>query len=799
MTSGGGVSHLIRRLDSGAGAWSGQSTPGDDDPYRRRASDWVRLGAAAVGLVWLAARSPSPTEAAVTQAFTTLPNGLHTLFIALYRVGAIWAVAVVAMSALAWRRWRLARDVALAGGLAWVLGRLMGIVDHGGISKWSEVFRTATTPTFPLVRLAVIEAVLIVGAPYLTRPARRIGQVFGALLVPAALYLGIASPNDVGGGLLLGWGVAAAIHLALGSPAGRPTPARVEEALADLGVDVHDVRLAPAQPPNETVMIATDDTGDLRVRVIGRDEASVTLLARLWRFLYYRDRGGNFFLTRAQEIEHEAYCLLAAGAAEVRVPKLVRAGIGGRGVAVEAERLIRGPLLGDLEGPALTRDLLADLWNQVARLQGARIAHGALNAEHVIVNDSGPFVTGFSHAVDPADDHQLSADVAELLVATSLVVGRDAAIEAALDGVGSIVLTRALPLIQPAALSPAGRAALGAASKQKHGHDVLEELRTAAAQAAGTSPPPLAKVPRVDLKSLLMAVGALVGVAALLGSIGDPKALLHSLARASTPWLAASFLLAMVSNLGYAMALIGASTRPLPLGATVELEIATSFSNVAVPLGGAGLQVRFLQKQGVDLASAVAAGGLLSTVANVAVQLAMLAVAIPLSPHTINVPLKGIGLAAAGLAAIVVVGAVLIATVPLLRRHFLIPAEHAVESVLAALRSPSRLLLLTTGNVLATLLVTLSLLACVYAYGQGVSFWSLLAVQITVSTVASLIPIPGGSTAVGSVGLSGALVLFGLPQDVAVAAVLTNQVVATYLPAIPGWFATQRMTRRGLL
>jgi undecaprenyl-diphosphatase len=377
------------------------------------------------------------------------------------------------------------------------------------------------------------------------------------------------------------------------------------------------------------------------------------------------------------------------------------------------------------------------------------------------------------------------------------MVGQEKAIGAALKVLGADALISALPLIQPATLTTAGREALG--SGIGHRRDALEKLRNAAAQAAGTSPPPLAKVERVDLKSLLMAIGALLGVAALLASIGDPAALARSLAHASPWWLAAAFGLAMGSNLGYALALMGASPRRLPLGATIELQVATSFSNVAVPLGGAGLQVRFLQKQGVDLASAVAAGGLLSTVGGVAIQLLMLAVALPLSPHAVNVPLRGIGIAGAALGAILVVAGALIATVPLLKRHFLIPAEHAVQSVMMALRSPSRVALLIVGNVVATLLVTASLLACVLAYGHGVSFWSLLAVQITVSTVASLVPIPGGSTAVGSVGLSGALALFGVPQDIAVAAVLTNQVVATYLPAVPGWIATQRMTNRDLL
>src|SRR6202035_3611860 len=55
----------------------------------------------------------------------------------------------------------------------------------------------------------------------------------------------------------------------------------------------------------------------------------------------------------------------------------------------------------------------------------------------------------------------------------------------------------------------------------------------------------------------------------------------------------------------------------LPLWPTTELQVAMSFSNLAVPgIGGTGMQVRYLQKQGVDLPSAIAAGGLLATVGN---------------------------------------------------------------------------------------------------------------------------------------------------------------------------------------
>jgi len=72
---------------------------------------------------------------------------------------------------------------------------------------------------------------------------------------------------------------------------------------------------------------------------------------------------------------------------------------------------------------------------------------------------------------------------------------------------------------------------------------------------------------------------------------------------------------------------------------------------------------------------------------------------------------------------------------------------------------------------------------------------ALLSLIIVISTIASLVPIPGGPTAVTSVGMSGALAAAGVPTEAAVAAALVNQVVVSYLPALPGWFATKDLLR----
>jgi uncharacterized membrane protein YbhN (UPF0104 family) len=47
--------------------------------------------------------------------------------------------------------------------------------------------------------------------------------------------------------------------------------------------------------------------------------------------------------------------------------------------------------------------------------------------------------------------------------------------------------------------------------------------------------------------------------------------------------------------------------------------------------------------------------------------------------------------------------------------------------------------------------------------------------------------------------MSGAMTGFGVPAEAAVAAVLVNQLVVNYLPAVPGWIATKDLIRREYL
>jgi uncharacterized membrane protein YbhN (UPF0104 family) len=261
--------------------------------------------------------------------------------------------------------------------------------------------------------------------------------------------------------------------------------------------------------------------------------------------------------------------------------------------------------------------------------------------------------------------------------------------------------------------------------------------------------------------------------------------------------------LALVSNVAYAIGLQGTVPVHLPLLPTSEVELAMSFSNLAVPaIGGQAMQVRFLQKLGVEVSSAVAAVGVLSNGGALIASAGLFVLALSLDPARVDVsqiPASGLLAFALGAVVIAALGSAVVAVLPRVREAVVPRILSAGATLKQAVRSPRLLALLVGGNVGAILLSTWCLQASLIAFGGHTSFWALLAANIAVVTIASTVPVPGGGTAVGTVGLSAALVSFGVSREIAVATSLANQMLFYYLPAIPGWFATRHLIRHDYL
>ncbi|HEV3351694.1 MAG TPA: lysylphosphatidylglycerol synthase domain-containing protein [Acidimicrobiales bacterium] len=795
----------VTALESGRLArWRHGTFGSSDEPFRRRVADAARVVIAVAGLAVLISHAghPTRTEQSLFEFFNSLPATLKPLFQLLYGIGLLWAVGLIAAAAFVARRWRLAGTMLLSALLTWFAGRVIASLVGGASVDQTvhAVARLGTTQSFPLVRLAVVVAVVGSASPFLTRPMRRLGQVLILLLAVAAMYLGTGYPNDLLAAVLLGWGMAAAVHLVFGSPAGRPTRAQVVASLEELGFDVATVHLSAVQPSEGTLMLTEDAGGPLWVKVLGRDDADTQWAAKAYRSLAYKDAGPTLTLTRMQELQREAYAMLLAGKSGVRVPDVLVAATAGPGAALLVVRPAAGPRLSELVGDQISDELLDALWAEVEMLHDARLAHGSLNTSHVVVGPQGPVIVDFSTARFGTAARQ-NADVAELLASTAAAAGTSRAV-AALARVGDrATIVGALGYLQSAALTRQTRAAFG--DSRRHLKKRLAELRSAAAAIADAEPPNVQQLHRVNGQSLLMAIGALIAISVLLSELGSPQELWQTVKHAEWVYVFAALALSMATNVAFAIALFGAVPGRLPFWPTVTTQVACSFSNLAVPyVGGAAVQIRYLQKQGIPIADAVASGGALMGAVNLIVQVVVFMVSIALIPDSLqlsNIDASDVVKVLMILIVVVLVGIAVVMGVPRLRRTIVPPVKQGASTILEALHSPRRMFTLIGGNLLVTVLYGLCLMACIAAYGNGLPFWTILAVNIGVSTIAGLVPLPGGGAAISAVGLSGALVAFGVSESVAVAAVLTNQLVVTYLPAIPGWFATRSLLERDYL
>ncbi len=309
--------------------------------------------------------------------------------------------------------------------------------------------------------------------------------------------------------------------------------------------------------------------------------------------------------------------------------------------------------------------------------------------------------------------------------------------------------------------------------------------------------------PRAWVRTTVMVLAGFGAIGIIFWRIGDPDELWETIRGANWAWVAVALGASLLTSLPFALAFIGTIHTRVSFSSVVWLQVAMGFSNVTLPAGAESVvQVRFLQKQGVNLASAFAVAGVYSTVSEFVVQAAIFGVAAFVAPRTVDVgdvPVSSIVISFAVLAVAVIAAIGVTLSVERLRRR-VAPHFHAARQATGeAIRSPRRLGLLVVGNVGAQVLYTLSLQACLYAFGSGTSYWTLLALWVGISVVAGLVPIPGLDTAVSTLSLSGALVAVGVDGPVAAAAVVTNTLVVSYLPAIPGWFATNALVRRGEL
>ena len=765
------------------------------EPSERRTVDIARLLVCGVTFVVLGiwAQSQSSIDANFFQPINDLADNMVGIAKAVYALGSVWAAIAVVLALLLLRQRTVALRVGIAAGAAWgiaeLVNELLGTHDISGINV-----RIGDGPTFPVVNVAIVTALAAAMSPFAVRALRRVFLLLIVFVAVAAMYLGAGLPSDVLGGVLLGMTTAAAVLVLFGSPAGKPSLEEVRDALADLGYDVADVRRSMTSIPQATVIDAELTSGErYRVDVFGRDQRDAKVAAKAWHRLMYREPGVTVFGSRLQQVEHIGYTLFLAEHAGVHAPHVVRTGIGGPDAAVLVTTPVDGTRLGDLEDAQITDEVLDALWAEVKTLHAAGITHGELDPLRIVVSDGHVALDDFSEADATTQQFWMDQDVAAALVATALRVGNERAIAAAVRALGKERVGEVLPVVQPAAVPAATTTGV------KHLNKTLKALRDEAATATGTEEVKPLQIRRLTWANIGILAGVLLALAIAIPSLEgvDWASVQSEFENADWGWVMLAAVMYPIIPISWATALMGCVNQDLPFVPTVLTQLACSFLNLITPngIGGTALQLDYLHKQGVPVASGGSAM-VLSTGVGGAIQMVLFLIAAAITATAIDTSSSSSDNASLWAIAIVaaLIGVVLF--IPKIRGKVVPAVKRAASDIWAVLRNPKKAVRLFGGDLSGNLIYPAILGICLLAFHQRLDFAQLMVVQIGAGMLGNVAPVPGG-IGVQEAALTAGLTSFGIPPNAALATVLTFRAITFAIPPIFGFFTLRWLRAKG--
>ena len=578
----------------------------------RHPGDLVRvgLGIALLGLAFLVARRGelSVFEVDVFRLVNDLPALIYVPVWLVMQLGNGATIVVLAAAAALSRRFRMARDMLIAAGAAslatalfkaWVGrerpgGLPVGAVLHEGILGGNG---------FVSGHSAVAAALATATAPYLSRRLRRVAWALALVVGLARIYVGAHLPLDVLGGLLVGWISGSLVHYAFGVPRWAPATSHVADLLNRFGLPARGLRPAGVPARSSHPFVGTGPGGrQLFVKVLDPDPFDRDWLYRAARMLVVGDvKDAGALAPLGRQAADEAVAAMTARELGVRVPAVLLArGTDGRALVVQ-ERVDARPLE-ELPSEEVTAGLLGRVWEQVELLREAHVAHRDLVAANVLVDATGDvWIVDFGNAETGADDDTAARDVAELMASLALRIDPRLIVDSAVGGLGKDVVTRALPGLEPLALSAATRAGLRANPSR------LAELRRGTHRRLGLPDPERLRLPAAGIPAWLAVLAGAVTVSAGLVSIGGVTGVLAEVKLEGWRWLGAAPALVVVARGFAAAAGRAAVDRRLAVGRTFAADLVSDGAGlVHGPSGARVVAGRYFERAGIP--PAIAAG-----------------------------------------------------------------------------------------------------------------------------------------------------------------------------------------------
>jgi uncharacterized membrane protein YbhN (UPF0104 family) len=597
--------------------------------------------------------------------------------------------------------------------------------------------------------------------------------------------------------LLAGRAIGLAVRYAAGSTSQRPPAQDIAAALSAGNLAVTAIlRVRPVRPGvagSRHYTLWTQDDRQLDVVVFDRDQQAAGAFYRLYRWLRVQGPVSRTApLSVDRTVERRALLSYATEDAGVPTPRLRTLVRVGPEAAVLAFDHCDGTTLVQ-RNPGCTDAELGSVWDAVTLLHAHHVTHRGLTADRIAFTPDGGVML-----LDPGDgdvaasDLQIRLDLAQLIAELALFAGPERSAMLAVERIGGSDLVGVLSLLQPVALARSTRHAL------RHRRDVLPAVRKIMLAAVPGGEVPPVQLERIRPRALVTLVASVAAVYLLAGELA--RASVSSLLRtANWEWGAVALALSAVTYVGAALSLSGFVAERLNFVRTLLVQLAGSFVTLVTPaaVGGATLNVRYLQRRKVPAAVAVASVGVSQVVAFV-LHILLLVVFAAIAGTGTKSPIKPPTWAYFVVAGLVVLAGIVLALPAgrrLVRARLSPTFGPVIPRLLEVAQQPRKLAEGIGGILLLSLGYILCLAACVAAFGRSVPFAKIGFVYLTGSAIGSIIPTPGGLGAVEA-ALTAGLTAAGLPSAVAVSAVLLFRLVTFWLPVPAGWAALNYLERQ---
>jgi undecaprenyl-diphosphatase len=752
----------------------------------------------------------------VINAAGKAPSGILVVTIVAIALIALLLPIVVLIHFVRRKQWRrlLLGTVAsaVAIGLLWlieaeVLSRFsppdLGFIPPewicGGPSSPGTAICVDAASGFHIYFLAGLVAFFSTVVPWLTRKWRRAGWIAIVVMVSLRMLQTTTPPVDEFLVVGLAYAVGAAVLLAFGTPDRRPRGRDIVDALARSGVSLKLLKRADVDARGSTPYFATTVEDErLFVKVLTSDERAADVMFRVTRMFRLKGVGDERpFSSLKRAVEHEAVGSLMAMADGVRTPRLIAVSDVGADSMLMAFVMIDGSSLDSVEPADLTDDVLEGVWDEVSVLRSHRIAHRDLRLANVFLGSDGePSIIDFGFAELAATDGQLRSDVAELTMSTAVVVGAERSVAAAIAGIGTEAVADASARIEPLALSGATQHAL----KQHKGLD--NDVRAQIEQQTGVEAPDLEDLARVKPTTVLMIIGFALAIYFMIPQLAQTD--FGAIFKADWQWLPAILVASIVTYVAAAANLMGSIPQRLPLFSSVLAQFAGTFINRMTPIkvGGMATNVRFLQKNGVELSVAVAGIGV-SSIGTAVIHISLLVLFVLMIGRNAGdfIHLPSTNTVLLGLTAVFVLSAIVF-YVPfgrkILKEKVFPMVKEAGSGVAQVAKSPLKALMVLGGAFIMIMSYILALWFSLEAFGGGLGFAAIGVVFLAAQALGQAAPTPGGIGAVEAAMIA-AMTAMGLDASVAVPTVFLYRIATFWLPVIPGALAFRKLEADGTL